>query len=71
MVLTHTRGSLKYKDVTAAVQAIFPQGVAKAGNHKGRDVLEVLTEDGEEHDELEDGSEDVFQAVADTIQNQL
>ena len=70
MVLTHTRGSLKYTDVTAAVTAIFPHGVSKTGGAKSKEVFEAVTEDGAEAEEHDDGSEDVFQAVADQIQQQ-
>ena len=71
MVLTHTRGSLAYKEVNGAVQAIFPQGVSKSGSGRSKDVFETIAEGGDsagEQDEAE--GEDVFQAVADQIQAQ-
>ena len=73
MVLTHTRGSLKYADVNSAAQAIFPQGCAKTGGGKSREVFEteLLEEPGktnQETDELD--GDDVFQVIADQIQSQ-
>ncbi|CAE7771585.1 pol [Symbiodinium sp. CCMP2592] len=35
------QGSLVYKEVTAAITAIFPQGVARTGGHKSREVFEA------------------------------
>ncbi|CAE7199062.1 RE1 [Symbiodinium sp. CCMP2592] len=71
MVLTHTKGSLVYKEVTAAITAIFPQGVAKTGGHKSREVFEAHGDAGDEIvDPDGDEGEDVFQAVADQLQAQ-
>ncbi|CAE7833538.1 rluD [Symbiodinium sp. KB8] len=71
MILTHTRGSLSYKDVNGAVQAIFPQGVSKSGSGKSKEVFEAIADGGDSAGELDDGEgEDVFQAVADQIQAQ-
>ena len=64
--MTHTKGSLKYDEVVRAVQAIFPQGVAKNVNQKTKEVFEA----DDTSNELEDTEqlEEVFQAVADQVQ---
>ncbi|CAE7838460.1 avt3 [Symbiodinium sp. CCMP2592] len=66
LLMTHTKGSLKYEDLVRAVQAIFPQGVAKNVNHKTKEVFEADSTSTE----LEDTEqlEEVFQAVADQVQ---
>ena len=71
MVLTHTKGSLKYPDITGAVQSIFPQGTAKTGGAKVREVFEATeADDGKEIDGHEESIDEVFQAVADQVQQQ-
>ncbi|CAE7247976.1 unnamed protein product, partial [Symbiodinium microadriaticum] len=69
MILTHTKGSLKYPDISKAVQDIFPQGCAKNTSHKVKEVFEV--EDGATRSETteEDDVNEVYQAVADQVQN--
>ncbi|CAE7889512.1 unnamed protein product, partial [Symbiodinium necroappetens] len=67
MLMTHTKGSLKHPDVIKAIQAIYPQGIAKASQARTKEVYEATNEvaevDGEEL------IEDVFQAVADQVQS--
>ncbi|CAE7765863.1 unnamed protein product [Symbiodinium sp. CCMP2456] len=70
MVLTHTKGSLAYKEVTAAVTAIFPQGVSKTGGGKSREVFEAIAEEEVVVGNDGEDGEDVFQAVAAQIQAQ-
>lgn len=67
LIMTHTKGSLKYEEVTKAVQAIFPQGVAKNVHGKTKEVFEA--DDVAGHGDQEEHIEDVFQAVADQVQS--
>ncbi|CAE7239733.1 TY1B-A [Symbiodinium sp. CCMP2592] len=69
MILTHTKGSLKYEDVNKAIQAIFPSGSAKSGA-KVKEVYEAVAEPTEHGaiEESEESIDEVFQAVADQVQ---
>ena len=67
MVLTHTKGSLKYEDVNKAIQSIFPQGSAKGGA-KVKEVYEADVVPTVHEDENEETIDEVFQAVADQVQ---
>ncbi|CAE7172674.1 unnamed protein product [Symbiodinium microadriaticum] len=66
MLMTHTKGSLKYEDVVQAIQAIYPQGAAKTGGNRTKEIFEAA-ENGVEN-ESEELVEDVFQAVAEHVQ---
>ncbi|CAE7675017.1 GIP [Symbiodinium sp. CCMP2456] len=66
MVLTATKGSLKYAEVDKAIQAIFPQGVARSGSNKTK---EVFTAEGEQVELAEDETaDDVYEAIAEAMQ---
>ncbi|CAE7275194.1 unnamed protein product [Symbiodinium microadriaticum] len=67
MLMTHTKGSLKYEDVVQAIQAIYPQGAAKTGGNRTKEIFEAA-ENGVENDS-EELVEDVFQAVAEHVQS--
>ncbi|CAE7898284.1 unnamed protein product, partial [Symbiodinium sp. KB8] len=67
LVMTHTKGSLKHEEVTRAIQAIFPQGVAKNVHGKTKEVFEADDHGGTV--DAEETAEDVFQAVADQVQS--
>ena len=67
MILTHTKGSLKYPDIRKAVKDIFPQGVAKGASSKVKEVFEVDTVTTATTEE--DDVNEVYQAVADQVQN--
>lgn len=67
MLMTHTKGSLKYEDVVQAIQAIYPQGAAKTGGNRTKEIFEAA-ENGVEN-ESEELVEDVFQAVAEHVQS--
>ncbi|CAE7298082.1 GIP [Symbiodinium sp. CCMP2592] len=67
LVMTHTKGSLKHEDVTRAIQAIFPQGIAKNVSSKVKEVYEAETVEAD--NDAADNVDDVFQAVADQVQS--
>ncbi|CAE7255665.1 unnamed protein product [Symbiodinium sp. CCMP2592] len=69
MVLTHTKGSLKYPQVSKAVNDIFPQGVAKGASSKVKEVFEVENVPENSGDTEYDDVDEVYQAVADQVQS--
>ena len=73
MIMTTTKGSLKYPDVVEGVRAIFPQGVKPSGGHKLKEVFEATSADGEPSAEDaasgDETIEEVFQAVAEQLQS--
>ncbi|CAE7033038.1 unnamed protein product, partial [Symbiodinium sp. CCMP2456] len=69
MILTHTKGSLKYPEVSKAVQDIFPQGFAKNTSSKVKEVFEVDNDTEAATTTEEDDVNEVYQAVADQVQN--
>ncbi|CAE6959443.1 GIP [Symbiodinium sp. CCMP2456] len=67
LVLTSSGGSLKYQDVTKAIQSIFPHGTARNSGGKTKEVFSTETEDNEVPEN--EAAEDVFQAIADQVQS--
>ena len=66
MVLTATKGSLKYAEVDKAIQSIFPQGTARNSSAKTK---EVFAAEGAELSSVEEESaEDVYEAIAEAMQ---
>ncbi|CAE7940559.1 unnamed protein product, partial [Symbiodinium necroappetens] len=67
LIMTHTKGSLKHDEVTRAVQAIFPHGVAKNVHGRTKEVFEA--DEYHSGGNTEEHINDVFQAVADQVQS--
>ncbi|CAE7879526.1 GIP, partial [Symbiodinium microadriaticum] len=66
LLLTSTKGSLKYSEINKAVQAIFPQGVAASTTGRTR---EVFSAEGDETMDIEsENAEDVYEAIAEQFQ---